>query len=72
MPDINISVTLSQAQRVSASFGPKPEGMTHEQWIVFNTKSYWKTVVRRAEAQVASNSAHDAAVSQVETDFNGF
>jgi len=72
MPDITISLTLNQAQRVSASFGPKPAELTHEEWIAKNTKAFYKERVRQAEASGAANAAHDAAYAQINTDFSGF
>lgn len=72
MPDITITVTLNQAQRVSASFGPKPAELTHEQWIAQNTKGLWKASVKRAESSGAANTAFDAANAQAESDFSGF
>ena len=72
MPDINIPVTLNHAQRISASYGPKPAALSHEQWIAQNVKADWKQRVKASESQAASNTAHDAAIVQVETDFGGF
>jgi hypothetical protein len=72
MPDITATITLNQAQRISASFGPKPAELTHEAWIVQNTKFLWKQRVKASEAQIAGNTAHDAAIAQAELDFGGF
>lgn len=72
MPDITITVTLNQAQRLAASFGPTPSGMTDQEWVIQNTRKLWKQSVKTAEAKVASNSAFDAASAQVDTDFPGF
>ena len=72
MPDITISVTANQAQRIAASFGPPPDGMSEAEWVVKNTKRYYKEQVKAAESGSASNAAHDAAVGQVNTDFGGF
>ena len=72
MPDIPIPLTLGQAQRVSASFGPKPANLSHEEWIVKNTRSFYRERVKAAESQTAGNTAHDAAVAQAEADFAGF
>jgi len=72
MPDIVISVTANQAQRISAAFGPTPNGMTDSEWVVLNTKTYYKMRVKGKESEGASNAAHDAAVAQVNQDFGGF
>lgn len=74
MPDITITVTLNQAQRIAAAFGPIPpaSGMTPQEWVVFNTKTYYKERVKAYEGQVSSNAAFDAARTQVDTDFGGF
>ena len=72
MPDITITLTLAQAQKVSSAFGVKPAELTQEQWLVKNTKAFYKERVRAAESQSAGNAAHDAAIVQVETDFGGF
>jgi len=72
MPDITITVSVNQAQRISAAFGPTPNGMTESEWVVKNTKQFYKERVRSAEAQLSSNTAHDAAIAQVNSDFNGF
>ena len=72
MPDITISVTASQAQRIAAAFGPKPAELTQEEWVVKHMKNWLKARVKGAEAETASNAAHDAAMTQVETDFGGF
>lgn len=72
MPDITITVTANQAQRISAAFGPPPAGMTQLEWVILNTKLLWKGKVRENEVRAASNIAYDAAMSLVETDFGGF
>lgn len=72
MPDITITVTVSQAQRISAAFGPTPGGMTQGEWVIKNTKQLWKDRVKAVESQVAGNTAYDAANAQAETDFTGF
>jgi hypothetical protein len=72
MPDITITVTAGQAQRIAAAFGPKPIELTQEQWVVKNTKAFYKERVRAAESQSAANVAFDTARDQVDTDFGGF
>ncbi len=72
MPDITITVTVNQAQRISAAFGPTPVGMTESEWVVKNTKRLWKDRVKAAESSGAANTAFDAAVAQAEADFGGF
>lgn len=72
MPDITISVTANQAQRIAAAFGPKPAELTQEEWVVKNTKAFYKERVKAAESQAAGNVAFDAAVAQANTDFGGF
>jgi hypothetical protein len=72
MPDIVISVTANQAQRIAAAFGPPSGGLTPEEWVVKQTKAFYKDRVMVAESRVASNAAHDAAVAQALADFGGF
>ena len=72
MPDITISLTVNQAQRVAAAFGPKPAELTQEEWVVKNTKRLWKDRVKAAESSGAANASFDAAVAQAEADFGGF
>lgn len=72
MPDITITVTAGQAQRIAAAFGPKPAELTQEEWVVKNTKAFYKEMVRKAESQAAGNVAFDAALAQVNSDFGGF
>jgi hypothetical protein len=72
MPDITISVTASQAQRIAAALGPKPAELTQEEWVVKHLKNWIKSRVKVAEAEAASNTAHDVAMAQAETDFGGF
>jgi hypothetical protein len=74
MPDITITVTVNQAQRIAAAFGPQPEGsnLTQQQWVIQNTKAFWKEKVKQAEQIAATNAAFDAAAVQVSTDFPGF
>lgn len=72
MPDITITLTLAQAQKVASAFGPKPAELTSEEWVVKNTKAFYKERVKAAEAMAAGNAAHDAAIAQVNNDFGGF
>lgn len=72
MPDITFTVTANQAQRIAASFGSPPNGVTPQEWVIQNTKAFWKQHVKTAEARTAQNVAYDAANAQVETDFSGF
>jgi len=72
MPDITITVTVNQAQRIAAAFGQAPSGMSQQDWVVQNTKRYYKDVVQGFESKVQSNAAYDAARAQVDTDFGGF
>ena len=72
MPDITITVTNAQAQRIAAAFGPPPEGMTLQELVTQRTKAFWKEQVRRYESAQASNIAFEAAATKVETDFTGF
>ena len=72
MPDITITVTANQAQRIAAAFGPPPDGVTPSEWVVQNTKKFYKSVVQGFEAQAQSNTAYDAARAQVNVDFGGF
>ena len=72
MPDITITLTVNQAQRVASSFGPKPAELTQEEWVIKNTKAFYKERVKQAEFSGASNTAYDAAIVQVNSDFGGF
>lgn len=72
MPDITITVTAAQAQRIATAFGTPPAGVTQQQWLIQQTKAFWKARVREVESRAASNTAFDAALTQAETDFPGF
>ena len=67
MPDLTITLTNAQAQRVAAALGVSsvPEATAV-------LKSILKDKVKAYEAQQASNTAFDAAGAKVDTDFGGF
>lgn len=76
MPDITITVTNAQAQRLAtamiARYGAPPEGVTNQQYVVQRTKALLKEIVKGYEAEASSNAAFDATRTQVDTDFTGF
>lgn len=72
MPDITITVTANQAQRIAAAFGQPPNGVTQQQWVVQQLKAIVKEKVKAEESRLAANTAFDAANAQVDTDFGGF
>ncbi len=67
MPDMTISFTNAQAQRLGAALGVSTlaEATT-------KVKALLKEKVKAYESQVDSNAAHDAALVKVDTDFAGF
>jgi hypothetical protein len=67
MPDMVISLTANQAQRLGAALGVSTlaEATT-------KVKAILKDKVKEYESQVDSNAAYDAARVKVETDFAGF
>lgn len=67
MPDLTISLTANQAQRVAAALGVSTNAEA-----VAKVKALLKEKVKDHEAQQATNSAHITARAQVDTDFAGF
>lgn len=67
MPDITITLTVNQAQRIAAALGVSTNAEA-----TTAIKAILKERVKKYEAQVAGNSANDAAIAQVNTDFAGF
>lgn len=67
MPDLVISLTANQAQRLGAALGASTIADA-----VVAVKKILKEEVKKYEAREASNAAFDSARDKVDADFGGF